>query len=771
MASDRRRSTDTAEGYYKSIPALRAYIERIGAVELNFRRYMVKEYKSHYYTQKCMINLAADGAIRVSDQYYAPTKDEAAAIKEQVSAASKDWPKSIVTTSASVSRLVREEGLNREDVYEFWTRTPEAKGTDVVFVQYRVMIDGKKNYVAYSYWSDGKWRRMEPDGWLPFWKPREERTKYIMIHEGAKTARYVTDLIADKKRRSDHPWGERLAQYEHWGLIGGALSPHRADYAELKRASPQEVVYVCDNDWHGKTAIETVSRMYGGKLKGVYFNDSFPPTWDLADPMPASFFKPDENGVVRYRGYPLESFERAATWATASIFDSKVKTIRQEFAEEWRHSVLQDLFVHINYPDLILTATQFDKFVDHFSDVRNTSTLLSKKGAGKAVDIMYSPALPPGIFKSWVGGREAINTHKGPHLKPEKGDPKPFIDFMEHLIPNETDRQHLLRWCFTLIARPEVKMHYGVLLISEPQGVGKTTLGADILKQIVGPANASEPSEADITDSNYNYWAAHKRLAVVNEIYAGQSSKAYDRLKSVITDSSITIHKKYQADYEIQNWLHIFACSNSQRALMLSNDDRRWLIPGVTDDKKSVHWWDRFHSWLKDRGGLAIIMWYADKWIKEHGPVLPGDAAPITQAKRDAIVAGYSQGQLCAADFFAYLKRERDDEPWLIYDREVQNLLVHSVYNGQQSKFLERPLTIRRVAVSEGLYVSKNFIGTRHIRVISNKREIASLARWDYEKHLKLKSEGGLRLDVTDEFKAMEQETEKHTGMKSDTIM
>ena len=84
-----------------------------------------------------------------------------------------------------------------------------------------------------------------------------------MIHAGAKAAKFVTELVADKERCKRHPWGELLSFYEHWGIIGGALAPHRADYASLIREKFGEVVYVCDNDfparvrsrrWPGTTA-------------------------------------------------------------------------------------------------------------------------------------------------------------------------------------------------------------------------------------------------------------------------------------------------------------------------------------------------------------------------------------------------------------------------------------------------------------------------------------------------------------------------------------
>jgi hypothetical protein len=117
---------------------------------------------------------------------------------------------------------------------------------------------------------------------------------------------------------------------------------------------------------------------------------------------------------------------------------------------------------------------------------------------------------------------------------------------MEYLFINESERHEALRWCATLIARPDIRMHYGMLLISERQGVGKTTLGAGILAPLVGIQNVGFPGENDITAA-FNEWVAHKRLAIVSEIYSGSSWKAYHALKAVITDKDITVNQKVYA--------------------------------------------------------------------------------------------------------------------------------------------------------------------------------------------------------------------------------
>lgn len=100
-----------------------------------------------------------------------------------------------------------------------------------------------------------------------------------------------------------------------------------------------------------------------------------------------------------------------------------------------------------------------------------------------------------------MDGRRVVNTYRPPTIKPIKGNPKPFLKYMRHLIPNATDRIEMLRWCATLMARPDIKMLYGILLISTTQGVGKSTLGEAILSPIVGMWNVSVPTEKEIVES------------------------------------------------------------------------------------------------------------------------------------------------------------------------------------------------------------------------------------------------------------------------------
>ena len=90
-------------------------------------------------------------------------------------------------------------------------------------------------------------------------------------------------------------------------------------------------------------------------------------------------------------------------------------------------------------------------------------------------------------------------------------------------------------------------MRYGLLLVSAMQGVGKGTLAEKILKPLVGENNVSAPNENQVVDQSFNDWIAHRRLVIIHEIYAGQSKKAYNKIKPLITDDSVYVNKKFFA--------------------------------------------------------------------------------------------------------------------------------------------------------------------------------------------------------------------------------
>lgn len=696
------------------IPAVvLAYYNRIGAEVLNFRRAMVKEYQADnvYYTEKTLIKLHPDGRVTCNNPDAAPTAEEAKEIA--VALLNCQFPVSILASEAACDRCTEATG----QVFRFWN----LERTGIIMLQSRP--EGTKDFKPWVLMEDNRWNLMEPDGPLPFWKPKQKwippygEPYQIMVHEGAKTAAAAEAIARDPK--SHHPWKLFLSKFEHWGMIGGALAPHRSDYSELQRANAKMVVYVCDNDDPGLSVPTKFSKLYKKPMKVIRFTDDFDTRWDMADPMPAHLFR---NG--RYQGRPLESYMKPGTWATIHVKPSEedgegeedpkkrgkgVYIISEDFAKEWYHSVKPEAYIHKDWPTQIYTETEFNNTVSPFSHVEGTGRVLRKHFGSKAVNLKYNPGMEPGVFVGDDG--LYINTFAPCTINPEEGDPTPFIEFMEYFIPNKEDRFEVMRWCATLIACPHIKMTYGILVMSETQGVGKTTLGEHILAPLVGAGNVSYPNEQELVESQFNSWLAHKRLAVVNEIYAGNSSKAYNKLKTVITDHHISVHKKYQDTYDVENFIHVFACSNSKRALKIAMDDRRWLVPKITEFKQSLSYWEKLYNWLNFEGGLNIIRKWASDFVAEHGAVEHGASAPTTLAKQELIKESYSSGMMVVQRALQSIKErvesgELKAEEVFTTDRHLQARIKSELYDGKHNDKIEKPATIRMVAKEEGWCIS-----------------------------------------------------------------
>ena len=239
-------------------------------------------------------------------------------------------------------------------------------------------------------------------------------------------------------------------------------------------------------------------------------------------------------------------------------------------------------------------------------------------------------------------------------------------------------------------------MAYGLLLISEAQGVGKTTLGSSILAPLVGVQNVSCPSESDI-NADFNGWVGQKRLAVVNEIYSGSSWKAYNALKSVITDTDVTVNEKYMRQYAIENWCHVLACSNSMRALKMENDDRRWFYPEVTEVPWPKDRFVAFRKWLNG-GGLSIIKSWAENFEATSGLsyVTPSERAPMTERKREMIEGSRSEAQAEASAIAETMKDE--DRPLAVMIKDVVGWCRDHV----QGKVFDTDYELRRAMTDAG---------------------------------------------------------------------
>lgn len=660
------------------VPGVREYLRRIGAEPTSMLRAVRKEMHGRYWRDKVSINFSrtkpgsiyirVDGDEPVED--YLPTDEEAEEIKAGFLSIELPTVVAVPRNQLPSFNPPVKGGIDREGIYMF-----EDKDGDIRMMQVR-MTDpdtGEKRYVPLTYWSDKEWRWSEPEGKLPLWGLDQLRSSgggmnTVFLHEGASSA----EKLLNSGKLDSHPWHRELSGAVHLGWIGGAMNPERTDWSPLSTHSVGNIYIVPDNDTHGYEAIrKIVMRMPPDcVVLTISWGDSWPIGFDLGDDFPENMYK---SGV--YCGPLFRDTLGPATWATKEKERGQAKKGGKRtgpkayectpgFLRTWQYVGKTQEAVCLEIPHLMLGPSKFNDYVSHYSHVSSTWKHLVRDQAIRANSIVYRPDLGSQRMVSTPEGA-SVNVYVPPRVEPIRGDITRWIDFMEMMVPDEEERHHLLRWCATLIAKPEVRMMWAVLLTSEIHGLGKSTLGSVVLSPLVGQWNTSVVSESDLT-SDFNVWQAYKRLAIVEEIYSGQGWKMYNRLKSAITEMEITINVKHRSQHKCDNWVHIFACSNSSVPVKMDIEDRRWYYPRMAE----VIRWTRedyatFRDWISG-GGLNAIAWWANEEWDDY--VLPGERAPMTSSKERLMADSIAEERVAAMRIVGRLAERQEPGAIFLHD-------------------------------------------------------------------------------------------------------
>ena len=500
---------------------------------------------------------------------------------------------------------------------------------EIVAIQTReITPSGERKFLYQTYWSDTQWRTAEPSQDIPVFVPggldELKSARTIFVHEGAKAAQAAHDIANDET--SEHPWKEELSAGIHIGWTGGANSAHKNDWRMIQ-VSPflEQVIIVPDNDLPGRNAVTTIAKALNVPTYRIMFDSSFPEGFDIADNWPKNV------------STPMDRITFPATWLTDQkpIIENGKRTakkksiLRKSAQDAWHYVENISTFVCAKRTDIRIrhgkNKPEQSRHFMPFSHTPNDYKLLCGSGSRPILDLTYLP----GVHETVV--RDKLNVWIPSDIKPNTLGRKLWLDFLEYLVTDKDERYQLQRWVATLLARPTTRMGFGCLLITNKHGIGKTTLGK-IISKILGTHNTSFPNGSDF-EGTYNAWCCHKQLCVVNEIYEGKGYKVYHKLKSVMTDETVTVHEKYIPEYSLDVKVHILACSNSDLPLKIENSDRRWMVPKLTETRWPDEMYVELYEWLERGGYGAILQWALEfkDYVKEY------EHAPMSAIKQRII--------------------------------------------------------------------------------------------------------------------------------------
>jgi hypothetical protein len=153
---------------------------------------------------------------------------------------------------------------------------------------------------------------------------------------------------------------------------------------------------------------------------------------------------------------------------------------------------------------------------------------------------------------------------------------RPWLDHLDYLIPDPAERETVLNWLAALVQHRSPKVNYA-LLIGGKQGIGKSLL-FDPVVRFLGQRNTRTISEVEIKDK-FTGWVGERELVMLEEI-RGLPDEVLNRLKMYIAAPPywVPINEKHTKPYEVPNVAKFVAFTNSEYALQLADDDRRWFV-------------------------------------------------------------------------------------------------------------------------------------------------------------------------------------------------
>ena len=162
----------------------------------------------------------------------------------------------------------------------------------------------------------------------------------------------------------------------------------------------------------------------------------------------------------------------------------------------------------------------------------------------------------------------------------------PFLDHIKNIIcsHNETIYEYIINWLSFLFQFPSSKTEIAIVLTGL-QGTGKNVF-TDTICNLLGEY-ANDNACIDNITGEFNDSIINKRLIVCNEVSTFTTNKKFnaDKLKTLITESTIDINKKFMSVSHQQNVCNFIILSNNFAPIKIEEGDRRYLVSEVSAEQ------------------------------------------------------------------------------------------------------------------------------------------------------------------------------------------
>jgi len=168
----------------------------------------------------------------------------------------------------------------------------------------------------------------------------------------------------------------------------------------------------------------------------------------------------------------------------------------------------------------------------------------------------------------------------------------PMINnLLENLLPEPAEREHFLNWlACAMRTRRKLMTAY---VFKGAQGAGKGLLFGYIIRPLFGESQTATVEDEQLK-SSFNGFMKNVCFIAFNEVAHDNSGRnaLNSKIKSIITDPTITINEKFIRPFVIKNCTNCIFFSNESVPLLVERSDRRFNIVETGGPLTDASWFD-----------------------------------------------------------------------------------------------------------------------------------------------------------------------------------
>lgn len=214
-------------------------------------------------------------------------------------------------------------------------------------------------------------------------------------------------------------------------------------------------------------------------------------------------------------------------------------------------------------------------------------------------DVAFSPLpTPPSTLNYWIA----------PTIQPAAGDWGPIRDFLLNIIcaGDAALFTYLIHFLAHMLQKPEEKPGIMLVLLGG-EGIGKGTFFA--LLKAIWRLTTLLVSDVDHVIGAFNAALERTYVVCMDEAMFSGDRKGMDRLKSMITEPTVTIEQKHQPRRSIESCHRFVAASNHTHFAKVDQDARRFVFFRVSESPKGDFvYWNSLHAAIADTAVVAALM-------------------------------------------------------------------------------------------------------------------------------------------------------------------